>query len=67
MDMVSQKNQLNIEAEHFKKPFFGVIFKKFIQSVNGEEINSLRRLYSGHHLDFLTSTSHEDLEILDTR
>lgn len=35
--------------------------------MNGEEINALRRLYSGHHLDFLTSTSHEDLEMLGTQ
>lgn len=45
----------------------GVIFKKFIQSMNGEEINALRKLYGGHHLDFPTSTSHEDLEMLDTQ
>ena len=34
--------------------------------MNGEETNVLRILDSGHHLDFLTSTSHKDLEILDT-
>lgn len=57
-----------MEAAHFfKEPFFWVIFKKLIQSVNGEKINPLRKLSSGYHLDFLTSTSHEDLEILDTR
>lgn len=35
--------------------------------MNGEEINAPRKLYSGHHLDFLTSVSYEDLEMFDTQ
>lgn len=57
MDMEFQEDQLNIEAAHFEKRAISCyIFKKFVQSMNREEINVLRKLGGGHHLHFPTST-----------
>lgn len=49
-------NGQEIEASFYKKSLFLVILKKFIQSMNGEELHALRKSCSGHRLHFLTST-----------